>query len=253
MANFQIGLAVGSFIALTIIYFVIQYMITDEDSTLIFMIYYITLVILQLLINIWMTTSLCGEVQARSAFLYTILPWVLIFGMLYLMLLIFPGWLRPFSNTFGYLAISNGLKNLMGNIIISKEETPKSNTELNQTLGKIYDDPSLLINEISNPGTGLDIFLSKLTAGGLLSPRVDKKDINDLTNKIKIKFAISKCIWFLLTGLLTISTSQNYIIKSACQSSVKEMEQRHKDYEKLVAEKVKTVNNNERIYTDTGH
>ena len=67
-----------------------------------------------------------------------------------------------------------------------------------------------------------------------------------------LKFTISKFIWFLLAGLLTVSTSYNYLIKSGCNTSVKEMVQRHNDYEKLVTEKTNNTVKNERVYKDTG-
>ena len=39
----------------------------------------------------------------------TIIPWVLIFGVINIILIIFPGWISPFANTFGY-----GVMNLLG-------------------------------------------------------------------------------------------------------------------------------------------
>ena len=44
----------------------------------------------------------------------TLIPWVIIFGILNVLLLQFPGWKAPFSNTIGYL-IANiaGAKNLL--------------------------------------------------------------------------------------------------------------------------------------------
>jgi hypothetical protein len=33
----------------------------------------------------------------------TLIPWLMLFGVLHLFLMIFPGWMAPFANTFGYL------------------------------------------------------------------------------------------------------------------------------------------------------
>ena len=167
------------------------------------------------------------------------------------MLLIFPGWLSPFSNTFGYFVVSMaGINGLLGNILKSKEKT--SDKELTQTLGKIYDDYSLLINEIPNPGFGYDNFWKQMEKDKILDTNADKfkEKLRDLVN---IKFMISKFTWFLLSGMLTISTSYNYIVKSTCNASVKEMKKRYSEYQKTVSEQKRKEVNNDREYVDTGH
>ena len=247
------NMGLSMFAIITIAYFTIQYLTKEKYSLIAFIIYIVILFSSQVVINLSLTNSLCGEVHPKAALIYTILPWILIFGMLNLMLLIFPGWLRPFSNTIGYFIISyiGGLNNLLGNILKSKEKT--QNQELSQTLGKIYDNPSLLINEIPNPNIGFDDFWNKLSSGKLLANNVDDISKDKLRDLVRLKFIISKFVWFLLTGLLSVSTSYNYLVKSSCSISVKEMEQRHNDYEKLVDEKQKNSNKNERIYKDHGH
>lgn len=240
------------FVIITVIYFIVNYVTKEKHNAVAFMIYIILLFAAQFGISVSLTKSLCGETHVKTAFLYTLIPWILIFGMLNLMLLMFPGWLKPFSNTIGYFIVSfvGGLNNLLGNILKSKEKT--QNQELTQTLGKIYDNPALLINEIPNPSVGFDDFWSKLGSGNLLASGAEnfKEKLREL---VMLKFTISKFIWFLLTGLLTVSTSYNYLVKSGCNTSVKEMVQRHNDYERMVAEKTNNTVKNERVYKDTGH
>jgi hypothetical protein len=249
IASPNMGLVI--FVIITLIYSVLEYVLKGKYDVVAFIIYIILLLTSQFVINIGLTKTLCGETHVKTAFIYTLIPWVLIFGMLNLMLVMFPGWLRPFSNTIGYFIINlvGGLNNLLGNILKSKENT--ENKELTQTLGKIYDNPSLLINEIPNPSFGFDDFWDKLRAGKLLASGAGKYE-EQLKDLVRLKFVISKFIWFLLAGLLTVSTSYNYLIKSGCNTSVKEMVQRHNDYEKLVAEKTNNTVKNERVYKDTG-
>ena len=239
------------FFVITLVYFIFQYATKEKYSATGFGIYLIVLFLSQIGISVTITKELCGEVHTKAAFIYTILPWAIIFGLLNLMLLIFPGWLGPFSNTFGYFVVSiAGLNGLLGNILKSKEQT--NDKDLSQTLGKIYDKPSLLINEIPNPYVGFDEFWSKLSAGGLLSSNANNyKD--ELRNMVRIKFIVSKFLWFALTGLLTVSTSYNYLVKSSCSTSVKEMERRHKEYERMVEQNKQETVKNERIYSDSGH
>ena len=63
---------------------------------------------------------------------------------------------------------------------------------------------------------------------------------------------ISKFIWYLLVGILTTLTAYNFIIQTPCSVSVKEMEARHNDYERLVAENKENAVDNDRIYLNTG-
>ena len=239
------------FAGLTIGYFTIQYKTQEKYSSIAMIVYLILLLVFQFGINVNLTKILCGESHVKTAFFYTMFPWVFIFGLLNIMLIIFPGWLSPFSNTFGYMIVSTmgGLNNVLGEVLKSKEQT--QNSELSKTLGKIYDNPSLLINEIPDPTVGYEEFWHKLDKGGLLSSNAQNYYAK-LQDLVRLKFIISKFIWLGLTGALTVVTSYNYIIQSQCSSSVKEMERRHSEYQQLVKE------NSEkeiepRVYSDYGH
>lgn len=239
------------FVIITVIYFIISYTTEETHSASNFAIYILLLLGIQIGISINLTKALCGEVHIKIAFLYTIIPWTLIFGMLNLLLLKFPGWLKPFSNTIGYYIanLSGELNNILASILKTHMDT--NNASLNDTLGKIYENQALLINEIPDAGQGFDNFWEKLDAGGLLASNANDKK-KDLQKLVKLKFIISKFIWFMLTGLLTISTSYNYLVKSGCNTSVKEMIKRHNDYEKIVEVKTKNKVENKRIYKDRG-
>ncbi len=238
------------FAGLTIGYFTIQYKTQEKYSSVAMIIYLILLLVFQFGINVNLTKTLCGESHVKTAFFYTMFPWVFIFGLLNLMLIIFPGWLSPFSNTFGYIvSIMGGLNNVLGEVLKSKEQT--QNSELSKTLGKIYDNPSLLINEIPDPTVGYEEFWHKLDKGGLLSSNA-KNYYTKLQDLVRLKFIISKFVWFALTGTLTVVTSYNYIIQAQCSSSVKEMERRHSEYQQLVKENDKTQIE-PRVYSDHGH
>ena len=66
------------------------------------LIYFLILIITQFFINLGLTNEICGFKQYNVAFTTTIIPWVFIFGSIFLILKVFPNWLEPFSNTFGY-------------------------------------------------------------------------------------------------------------------------------------------------------
>jgi len=250
MATPSPSLPIGIFFLITIPYFIFQYKTKEQHGIGIFAAYIILLISVQLWINMQLTASICGSTQTGVAFFSTLFPWLIIFGVLNVVLSVFPGWLIPFSNTFGYgIAKLSGLRKLLDtHILKSREQT--GNKELSKTLGIIYDDPSLMINEIPNTSEGFDNFWNKFETGKLLQSGASKfKD--ELKQLVRLKDIIAKFIWFSLAGVLTASTSYSYIISAGCKSSVAEMQQNHTDYERYIETK-KSDDTPPRIYTNHG-
>lgn len=219
-----------AFSLITIIYFIARYL--NGQSIVHFTIYITSLIVSSLFINMHLTNALCGSTQVGTAIRVTIFPWLIIFGLLKMMLIQFPGWLIPFSNTFGYgIAKLAGLQKTFINVLKSKIET--KDTQLSEALDVIYKDPSLLINEIPNSTEGFNNWWKESKDGGIIKSGLENTDepANALRKFVELKNIISEFIWFLLTGLLTLSASYNYIINSACSHSTQEMEDLHKEYE----------------------
>lgn len=252
MATPSPNLPIGIFFLLTIPYFIFQYKTKEQHGIGIFATYIILLISVQLWINMQLTASICGSTQTGIAFLATIFPWLIIFGILTIVLAVFPGWLIPFSNTFGYgFAKLFGLKKLLDEYILKPKEKT-GNTELSKTLATIYDDPSLIINEIPDTDEGFSNFWTKFETGELLQKDANKyKD--ELRQLVRLKTIIAKFIWFSLAGILTASTSYSYIVKSGCQSTVNEMQQRHADYERSLEEDNPEDAEPPRVYVDHGN
>ena len=116
---------------------------------------------------------------------------------------------------------------------ISPENAPKGSS-IRNVLDTIYNDKSLLINEIPNSNIGFDTWWNETVAGGLIKKDAKPDDKLALRKLIKLKNIISEFLWFILSGLLTISASYNFIIKSSCEHSVSQMEDKHKEYEDLI-------------------
>ena len=58
----------------------------------------------------------------------TLLPWIMIFCLLIILLLVFPGWLIPFSNTFGYgIAKIGGINKIFSEILSKNIKTNNKN------------------------------------------------------------------------------------------------------------------------------
>ena len=234
-------LSMGIFFIITTIYFFMQYLWDNTPSRdMIFFVIYILLIILSsYFLNLHMTTILCGTAQIKTTMLVTFFPWLIIFGLLQVALLYYPGWLIPFSNTFGY-----GIAKLAGlsrkfSAVVKLPSDAREGSSIRKVLDSIYNDKSLLINEIPNANVGFDRWWDESQAGGLIKSNVNAEDKLALRHLIKLKNIISKYIWFTLTGLLTLSASYNFIVKSSCNQSVQEMENNHNEYEKYLEEDAK--------------
>ena len=108
------------FFIITLIYFIIRYYTKKNPSTqkVFTALYGVTILISQYIVQLNMTKELCGEPQISSALYVSLVPWIFIFGTMMIVLSMFPSWLRPFSNTFGYLGAKlNGVNKLLENIL----------------------------------------------------------------------------------------------------------------------------------------
>jgi len=235
------------FLLFTLGYFITKYYL---DTPVISAIYFLTLIIIQFFINLQLTSDICNESQYGIAMTTTILPWVFIFGVLVVLLKIFPNWLSPFSNTFGYLfTYITGVNEFLMDILKSKT-TNKSNLAIE----KIYENKSLLINSITleNIGEWWNNMSDK--NNGILKPNIgneQSENFKKLEKFIKLKTNVAEFIWYTLTGILVTSVSYNYILNSGCSQSAGEMEKRHNEYleqEKKLASTKKDQEKNKIIY-----
>jgi hypothetical protein len=241
------------FFILTTIYFIIKYYIKDGIQSKIYFGIYITLLIIgEYIINLSLTESMCGNKQWSNAMLVTLIPWVFIFGILNIVLSVFPGWLSPFSNTFGYAVVKiAGIGKFFDNILKSKVSTGTgSSAAMNEALEHIYSDKSLLINEITQQN--FERFWSNMS--GLFKTGVSaNNEIKDqLLDYIRLKDNIAEYIWYMLTGGLVTSVGYNYIVNSGCNKSVKDMQKRHKEYEAQALKQFKEKQEAQpRVYAST--
>ena len=79
----------------------------------------------------------------------------------------------------------------------------------------------------------------------------DKK-LLALQDLIQVKFLIAKIIWYLLTGLLTISIAYNSIIQSECKNSIKYIEKTYAENQKEVEKTNAETTTNTRKYIQKG-
>lgn len=247
------------FVGLTTVYFTLKYFLAEKHGAknkglgiALTAVYIIVMVLLQFGTNMKNATEKCGGTpQTFAAFNYTVMPNLFIFGLLLMIMLFFPGWKSPFSNTLGYIIVKfAGAQETFVNMLKQSGN--------NKLLSMVYEDPSMMINEMTPEN--FDLFISRLAGknggtddlpvaiaepvptpsappmkggkrrkqrGGsntsILAPDY-KKYIPDLYNFVVLKDNISEFLWYILTGYLVIQNSNTYIMSIRCKRSAGELE-----------------------------
>ena len=188
-----------------------------------FSIYLLLSVIGQYFITLGLSASICGTPQFYTSIFAVFFPWTFIFGVMALMLQVFPAWLAPFSNTLGYFVVSmSGLSKIMREILLDPISGGELGDAASKALSHIYADQSVLINQVTL--TNFDTFwndISTLRKGGdqeLLKTK--------LRHLVILKNTISRFIWYTLAGVLAISVSYNYLVNANCSTTVQHIEQK---------------------------
>ena len=138
------------FFIVTSIYCIISiFMSGDTMQQLMIKVCYILFVITgQYFINLNLSSAMCGSGQWKTALYITVIPWVMIFSVLHLFLFLFPGWLSPFANTFGFLVAKlMGLPDLMKKILVPLDKANPGSAA--DALLQVSSDSSMLINQFS--------------------------------------------------------------------------------------------------------
>jgi hypothetical protein len=184
--------------------------------------------------------------------LHTIIPWIFILGFGNLLISIFPGWLRIFSNTIGIRwAYSGSAKKFIEENIKITDKSVDNKTEYFSLLNKLFVDPTKLLNEIDITNIKDDEELHNFYQTKLynIAPEIFKKDgIPPVDNKentflsnttdnsgnlipipmnklefnilyvLKSKNEIGYAIWNILLGVIAVLISTNSVINSKCDA-----------------------------------
>ena len=145
---------------------------------------------------------------------------------------LFPDWLNPFANTFGYaLAKLLGASELFKSLFKDPNELQGNTADvqvMRDALDKIYFDDSLLLNELSVDTLGT--FFERMKP--ILKPMNQAEQTmteQKMTYFLNIKEDVALYVWYMLTGAFVTAVSYNYIVGMKCNNSLKEMQKLEKD------------------------
>ena len=211
--------------------------------------FFLVLIIGEYFINLAMSKDICGFDQEKTALIATVLPWFIVLGALKAALIVFPGWLTPFSNTFGYIFVSavTDLKDVFGAILTPQfdlappkdggggggaqkgggdstgglqdsadvpEDSVKNKQDIGRALEQIYTDQAILLNELSLDN--LDRFWDSFKESKLIRPSAKVEDLEKIRKFLILKSIVGEFVWLVLCGMLVVSISYNYLLNMGC-------------------------------------
>jgi len=199
-------------------------------------------VVSQLFLNIGYLMAKCGgslDKNIGAAALFTFIPWILIFGVMLAVLIIFPGFKSAFSDVIGYYAVAGGANNIFGSILMGtdlnemiensgNEAEKKKLTQAAEAIIKICGNKSILINQI-NPDNFLEIWetLKPLMLPGSYENIEIKKD---LLNLVVLKDNIGEAFWYVYTAILISSIVYYNLATRGCVKSVDQIKSEHDEF-----------------------
>ena len=241
-----------------------------SNSYMYLAIYILLVILIQFMVNSSIIASNCGgniTENMGAAGILTFLPWILIFGVLVLILTIYPGFKSAFADVVGYYYVSGPATKLLTELLIIKDIEKKLTEDKNMTpekkealetaadaIIKICGNTSILINQIVP--NNFDQYWAILTplmkekyqTGSVESDKMK----NDLFELVVTRDNVGESMWYMYTGLLLTSIVQLKITNRGCASNPKTMEA---NYQKFLDQEQKAKEKKEKAaatYTISG-
>jgi hypothetical protein len=213
-------------------------------------IYLLLVMVIQFIVNASIITSTCGgniTENMGAAGVFTFLPWTLIFGVVILILTIYPGFKSAFSDVIGYFWISSSANKIITELLVDPEVQKKIDADTTSTpeqkeamqsaadaIIKICGNTSVLINQIVP--TNFNSYWSILTP--LMKDKYKQpgeetdKMKNELFELVVSRDNVGESMWYMYTGILLTSLVQLKMTTRGCASNPETME---KNYQQFLA------------------
>jgi hypothetical protein len=212
-------------------------------------IYFLLTILVQFVINVNVISSSCGgnlSQNIASSAVITFLNWFLIFGVLIVILVAFPGFKSAFSDVVGYFYVSRKANELLTNLLIDPklsgkiDEATQGNPDkkhqleaVADTIIKICGNTSILINQM--------IPTNFMEYWGLLQPlmkdeyqgntEASQKIRDQLFDLVVTKDVIGESMWYVYTGILMVCIVQYKIALTGCKANTATMEANYKKFQ----------------------
>ena len=262
-------LNIGSFLFTTLIYYLaLKPKLTYDDMSnpdkynsylnnekICLAVYFFAILIVQFIVNAYVITQACGgsitqNIAASGG--YTFIPWTLLFGIVIVVLMIFPGFKSAFSDVIGYFYVSGSANKLLTELLVNKDvqtqidadgaSTPQQKAAMQQAadmIVKICGNTSILINQIvpSNFVEYWNLLKPLMKSQYQTDSALSNEKRNELFELVITRDNVGEAMWYIYTGFLISSIVQLKITTRGCVVNPAQMA---KNYQNYVAEQEKS-------------
>ena len=211
-------------------------------------IYLLLVIVIQFMVNASIVSSMCGgniSENMGAAGVFTFLPWTFIFGVLILILTIYPGFKSAFSDVIGYFWVSNSANKVITELLVNPDVQKNIDSDTNSTpeqkiamqnaadtIIKISGNVSVLINQIvpSNFNEYWKILTPLMKLQYQKENPETSKIRNELFELVVTRDNVGEAMWYIYTGLLLISIVQLKITTRGCVNNPQTMEQNYQKF-----------------------
>lgn len=105
-----------------------------QNNNLYLVVYFLLVLVIQFICNVSIISSKCGGAISENmgaAGMLTFIPWTLIFGVVIIVIMAFPGFKSAFSDVVGYYYVSSSANKVLTELLINT----KVNDEINKATG----------------------------------------------------------------------------------------------------------------------
>lgn len=182
--------------------------------------------------NIKLTENklICGSTNTNVGFMATIFPYIFIYSLGIILIHIFEGWKRSFSNTFGLTICRMCGFNIQkymtppGKDGLQNSTTQSKSREIENIYTTIYENPDVFINEIvldkNEPNLLDENQIPEYIKNRIQHENQDKNFYDELVQFIVLKDTVGTYIWVGLLSVLTILVSQNTLLNENCSKPI---------------------------------
>jgi len=208
--------------------------------------YFLLVIVSQFAFNAIYLINKCGGNSSSNigaAAAMTFFPWVLIFGVMMAVLMMYPGLKTAFSDVVGYFVVAGKANEILSSILIDTDvnSTIESADDMNpvqkgnmkksaEAILKLFGNKSILINKMS-PENFLGVW-------NIIKP-LFKQNIENIDNKqaellklVVLKDNIGEGLWYLYTAILLISIVSYNLATRGCQKNAEQLKASHEEYVK---------------------
>jgi hypothetical protein len=178
-----------------------QYKTYISNSYMYLAIYFLLVLIVQFFVNSSVISSMCGGSVSENmgaAGVYTFLPWTLIFGVLIIIITVYPGFKSAFSDVVGYFWVASSANKIITDLLVNPDLEKILNREDNDMELSDASAPSYIAEQGIEMVSGTNTAISRaekdiatlLKKDGINVNQKVEKNINELIRELSAPYFI---------------------------------------------------------------